>query len=165
MSAFQQLNRIFGTYRYAGQQKLGYQLKRPVLTNPDIARIINSNEVQSVVVPAKENERFIARKKNPLTNAKFLDYLNPYAAIQRKRAHEAQAAGKKRREQQLSKNRQKITKEAKKAVNARKKLSRKWIVELRKAEQEANARGIAEELAFKEATQQTGEGAELAVAQ
>jgi large subunit ribosomal protein L4e len=89
-SAFEQLNRIFGTFRYAGVEKQGYQLNRPVLTNPDIARIINSNEVQSVVNAAKPNERLIARKKNPLKNKRFLDYLNPYAAVQRARAHKAQ---------------------------------------------------------------------------
>jgi len=152
-SAFEALNRVFGTYRYTGQQKLGYQLHRPVLTNPDIARIINSNEVQSVVVAAKANERFVARKKNALTNHKFQEHLNPYAAIQRKRAQDAQEAGKKRREEQLSKNRKKLTKDAKKSISNRKKLSRKWIVELRAAEQEANKRGIAEELDFKQTTQ------------
>jgi large subunit ribosomal protein L4e len=45
-SAFAALDTIFGTYRKTGTEKSGYQLNRSLLSNADIARIINSNEVQ-----------------------------------------------------------------------------------------------------------------------
>lgn len=52
-SAVKQLDTIFGSYRKTGEQKSNFQLERAVLANADISRIINSNEVQSVVTPAK----------------------------------------------------------------------------------------------------------------
>lgn len=81
-SAFKHLNEIFGTYRYTSQQKCDYQLERPLMTNADLARIINSNEIQSVIKPAGHTEiTHTIQKKNPLTNhnAKFL--LNPNAKL------------------------------------------------------------------------------------
>lgn len=44
-SAFEALNKIFGTYRYSAEEKEGYTLQRPMMTNADLARIINSNEI------------------------------------------------------------------------------------------------------------------------
>lgn len=84
--AFNRLNNVFGTYRYNGKQKEGYQLNRSVLTTGDIARVINSNEVQTAIRPARGNSQIKNRKKNPLTNKKAMDWLNPYAPIARKTA-------------------------------------------------------------------------------
>jgi large subunit ribosomal protein L4e len=44
-SAFKALNSLFGTHRYGALEKADYHLNRPVLSNADIARIINSNEI------------------------------------------------------------------------------------------------------------------------
>jgi len=66
--AFARLNNVFGTYRYNGKQKEGYSLARPVLSNADIARVINSNEVQTAIRPARSVSNIKNRKKNPLTN-------------------------------------------------------------------------------------------------
>jgi len=44
-SAFAALNGIFGNYRHGSLQKDGFQLARPLLSNADLARIINSNEI------------------------------------------------------------------------------------------------------------------------
>lgn len=52
-SAFSQLNNIFGNFRARGTQKGDYQLQRANMTNADLARIINSNEVQEAINPAK----------------------------------------------------------------------------------------------------------------
>ena len=51
-SAFKALDHIFGSYRKVGEDKKGYQLNRPLLSNADLARVINSDEIQSVVKPA-----------------------------------------------------------------------------------------------------------------
>ncbi|CAD8120258.1 unnamed protein product [Paramecium sonneborni] len=83
-SAFAHLDKLFGTYRYASVLKDGYQLLRPLLTNPDLARIINSNQVQEKVQPAKTTTVLHeVQKKNPLRNTKAMDRLNPYARKQR----------------------------------------------------------------------------------
>lgn len=52
------------------------------ITNPDVTRIINSDEIQSVVRPAKDvalNARGRTKRKNPLINKSALYRLNPYA--------------------------------------------------------------------------------------
>lgn len=40
-----------GTTEQASQQKKGYKLPRHVMANGDLARLINSDEIQSVVAP------------------------------------------------------------------------------------------------------------------
>lgn len=55
------------------------------MSNGDLARIINSNEVQSVVRPAKKNVvSHDIQKKNPLKNRKLMDKLNPNEALRQK---------------------------------------------------------------------------------
>jgi large subunit ribosomal protein L4e len=78
-SAFERLNHIFGTYDSPAQGKKGYRLERHTLQNANLARIINSNEVQSVVRPVQRNVRVHDRqKRNPLTNAAVMNRLNPF---------------------------------------------------------------------------------------
>jgi large subunit ribosomal protein L4e len=56
-SAFAHLDKLFGTYRYSSVLKSGYSLMRPMLTNPDLARIINSNEIQTKIKTAQLKKR------------------------------------------------------------------------------------------------------------
>lgn len=78
-SAFERLNHIFGTYDTPAVGKKGYRLERHTLQNANLARIINSNEVQSVVRPIQRNVRLHDRqKRNPLTNAALMNKLNPF---------------------------------------------------------------------------------------
>ena len=51
------------------------------ISNPDVTRLINSDEIQSVVRPAgqKVQKRPWTQKKNPLVNKAILFRLNPYA--------------------------------------------------------------------------------------
>lgn len=84
-SAVKALDSVFGSFRKTAELKKDFQLERSVLANADISRIINSNEVQSVVRPTKEN--FVAHEmqvKNPLKNQKFMNKLNPNAEAVRK---------------------------------------------------------------------------------
>lgn len=76
--AFERLDSIYGTYKKAATEKHDYNLPRAAMTNADLARIINSDEVQSVLRPKKANASHI-RKRNPLKNLGFLLRLNPYA--------------------------------------------------------------------------------------
>ena len=78
-SAFERLNHLFGTYDAPAKGKRGYRLERHTLQNANLARIINSNEVQSVVRPVQRNVRLHDRqKRNPLTNAALMNRLNPF---------------------------------------------------------------------------------------
>jgi len=90
--AIKKLNELYGDYRNASTLKKGYHLPRAMMTNADVARIINSDEVQSVLVAAKEAPVTHGKKKNALKNKKLMLKLNPAAgqlASSRKRAREA----------------------------------------------------------------------------
>jgi len=76
--AFKKLQAVFGSYKGSPTKK-GYTLPRPLMTNCDVARIVNSNEVQSVLLPAKEVPRVFRQKKNPLKNASVLGRICPIA--------------------------------------------------------------------------------------
>ncbi|EIM19261.1 hypothetical protein E3Q22_03506 [Wallemia mellicola] len=79
--AFKLLDEIFGTFDKPSAQKLGYTLPRAKIANADITRVINSDEIQSVVKPKgpKQTRRPWTQKKNPLRNKGVLYRLNPYA--------------------------------------------------------------------------------------
>lgn len=75
----------------------GKRIPTAAMTNADLARIINSDEIQSVVKPALCNEKKPLRKKNAIKSIKALEKLDPYAAAARKaetRAMEARAGKK-----------------------------------------------------------------------
>lgn len=84
-AAFESLDGLFGTGRKAAnpsQKKrrgADYVLPRHKMVNADVARLINSDEVQAVVRPAKGGSRRAQLKKNPLKNLNVLLKLNPYA--------------------------------------------------------------------------------------
>jgi len=67
--AFTHLNKVFGTYREKGIEKGGYQLNRSLMACADLARIINSDQVQSKLRAVRTNS-FAASttNKNPLKN-------------------------------------------------------------------------------------------------
>lgn len=77
-SAFKALDKIYGTGRTASQ-KSGFALPRPIISNADIGRVINSDEVQSQLNPPKRGSHRAPRKKNPLNNFGVMQKLNPYA--------------------------------------------------------------------------------------
>jgi len=61
------------------------------MKNADVARIINSTEVQSVLRAKLEAPKKFAAKKNPLKNKKLMAILNPgilSKKLSRKHAHE-----------------------------------------------------------------------------
>jgi large subunit ribosomal protein L4e len=83
-AAFEKLNQIFGTYSQASSVKRGFSLPQPMITNPDLNRLINSDELQSVVRPAKQADKKIPRKKNALKNLGYAAKINPGILGQRR---------------------------------------------------------------------------------
>jgi large subunit ribosomal protein L4e len=130
-SAFKALDSMFGSYRKTGVEKSGYQLNRPMLSNADISRIINSNEVQKVVRNAKSNVRVHeVQKKNPLRNRKMMDRLNPNAKLLRETERRHNETNSKRRQDELAKKRgmsKVMSKDQKKEMKSRKTESKKWM--------------------------------------
>ncbi|KAJ3751108.1 ribosomal protein L4 domain-containing protein [Lentinula detonsa] len=79
--AFGLLDEVFGTFDKASVYKKDYVLPTAKIFNPDVTRLINSTEIQSIVRPAgqKTQKRPWTQKKNPLRNKAILFRLNPYA--------------------------------------------------------------------------------------
>jgi large subunit ribosomal protein L4e len=93
------LDELYGTYEAPASLKKDYVLPAHIMTNPDVNRLINSDEIQSVVRPAgnKVQKRPYTQKKNPLKNQGVMNRLNPYAQVLRRAeiiASEKRAAGK-----------------------------------------------------------------------
>ncbi|CAO3614224.1 unnamed protein product [Cunninghamella echinulata] len=85
-SAFQLLDELYGTYEKVSALKKDYVLPDNIMTNPDVTRLINSQEIQSIVRPAggKQHKRPFTQKKNPLRNQGVMNRLNPYAQVLRR---------------------------------------------------------------------------------
>jgi len=77
-AALEQLEVIYGAD--------GKSIPSPTMVNADLARIINSDEVQSVLNPKKDAPRTYEPKRNPLKNLDALEKLDPYAAEARRSA-------------------------------------------------------------------------------
>lgn len=96
-SALDALNDIYGVD--------GKSVPEDLMANADLARIINSDEVQSALNPAKRANKRYLRKKNPLTSIKALAKLDPYAAAAREAERRAEEARKGKRAEILAKKR------------------------------------------------------------
>jgi len=84
-SAFKQIDSIFGTRNSDSKVKVGFRMPRSLMTNADLGRIINSDEVQSHLRPVKSCRKFHTHKKNPLKNLGAMIKLNPYAFTARRK--------------------------------------------------------------------------------
>ncbi|WBW72085.1 60S ribosomal protein L4 [Schizosaccharomyces osmophilus] len=80
-SAFDLLDNVFGSFTEVSQFKKDYVLPQNVISNADVTRLINSDEIQSIVKPAGPAvvKRTNVQKKNPLKNKNVMLRLNPYA--------------------------------------------------------------------------------------
>ncbi|KAJ5832029.1 hypothetical protein N7474_000340 [Penicillium riverlandense] len=82
-SAFEALDKVYGTTTDASALKRDYLLPSNLVANADLSRLINSSEIQSVVRAPKgeaRTKRVNVQKKNPLRNKQVMLRLNPYAA-------------------------------------------------------------------------------------
>merc|ERR1711990_615279 len=78
--AFKALSTVFGGYSEASTQKSNFTPNRTVMSCADIARIINSDQVQSKLRDVRQNIRTHDKtKKNPLKNKAIMNKLNPFA--------------------------------------------------------------------------------------
>jgi len=130
-SAFKSLDKIFGTHRLAAQEKGGYHLHRTVLTNPDIAKIINSDAVQTAIRNRRNNKTLhLNQKRNPLKNVKSLEALNPYLATLKRMDKQANENNRQKRELAIKAKRgffTSMTADEKKTHKDRKRASRAFF--------------------------------------
>ena len=94
-AAFERLEKLYGAGAGAeAEEKKGYSLPRAIMANADVARLINSDEVQSVVRPPRAGSRKVGLRKNPLKNLGAMLKLNPAAGAAKRAALRASAKGK-----------------------------------------------------------------------
>ncbi|OWM64579.1 60S ribosomal protein L4 [Punica granatum] len=117
-SAFEKLDSIYGSFEKSSDKKKGYVLPRSKMVNADLARIINSDEVQSVVRPIKKEVKRATLKKNPLKNLYTMLRLNPYAKTARRMSLLAEEQRVKAKKEKLDKKRKAITKEEASAIKS-----------------------------------------------
>jgi large subunit ribosomal protein L4e len=83
--AFEKLDALFGSGPgVEAALKKDFTLARPAMSTADVARIINSDEIQRVVRPAQQRAPKTMRKKNPLKNLGVMVKLNPYTLAARR---------------------------------------------------------------------------------
>jgi large subunit ribosomal protein L4e len=82
-AALEALDKIYG--------EEGKRIPTAAMTNADLARLINSDEIQSVLNPAKPQSKVYAPKANPLRNITALEKLDVVAANKRRMAQKAEA--------------------------------------------------------------------------
>lgn len=75
-AALEELETIYG--------EGGKRIPAAAMVNADIARIINSDEIQSILNAPKPGQKDYAPKANPLRNTDALEKLDPYAAAKRR---------------------------------------------------------------------------------
>ncbi|KAH1371995.1 hypothetical protein KXX50_004671 [Aspergillus fumigatus] len=82
-AAFEALDQVYGSTTTPAALKKDYVLPQNLVANADLARLINSSEIQSVLRAPKgeaRTKRAVVQKKNPLRNKQVMLRLNPYAA-------------------------------------------------------------------------------------
>jgi len=84
-SAVKRLGQLFGTLKGGSTLKRGYTLPRAAMKNTDISRILNSNEIQSVLLPKKIPHKHVQTRKNPMKHNSILGRLCPFAPAEKRR--------------------------------------------------------------------------------
>ncbi|KAK1312703.1 60S ribosomal protein L4 [Acorus calamus] len=117
-SAFEKLDSVYGMFEKASEKKKNFVLPRSKMSNADLSRIINSDEVQSVVRPINKEIKRKTLKKNPLKNLNAMLKLNPYAKTAKGMALLAEEQRVKSKNEKLDKKRKQLSKEEAAAIKA-----------------------------------------------
>ncbi|KAI8788984.1 60S ribosomal protein L4 [Biomphalaria glabrata] len=104
-SAFKRLDDIYGTWRKESKEKKGYNLPMHKMASFDLARLLKSDEIQSVLRDPKRDIKRRILKKNPLKNYRVMVRLNPHAKHAKKLARHTELMRKRAKEEQLNKKR------------------------------------------------------------
>merc|ERR1719210_746498 len=100
-------------------RKSNYNLPMTKMTNTDLSRLLKSEEIQSVLrAPKKQGHSRRVLKKNPLKNARVMQRLNPYAAVQKRNAILTEEKRKREKQAILDKRRGISTQKKKKIAPA-----------------------------------------------
>jgi large subunit ribosomal protein L4e len=100
------------------------------MTNSDIARIINSDEIQAALRPKKSRPTLQIRKKNPLKNLGFRIKLDPSVKRIRRKELIARELRQKKKAELLEAKRKGLPTKEKKAKKQKKIDNKKFVARL-----------------------------------
>jgi hypothetical protein len=113
------LNNVFGSYKAESTEKRGYNLNRSMMNCADIARIINSDQVQAKLRAVRTSVRVHDKtKKNPLKHRGIMNKLNPVAKQMRATLAKQEADRHAARAKLIKEKRSKAGRKAKKTRTA-----------------------------------------------
>jgi large subunit ribosomal protein L4e len=118
-AALEKLDTIYG--------EDGKRIPAAAMTNADLARLINSDEIQSVLNPAKPAPKTYPSKANPLRSIDALEKLDAHAANKRRMAQQAEQDRAANKDKLLAKKRA-----ARSAKKAFKKQGKEFMAEASK---------------------------------
>ena len=102
--AFEKLDVLYGSGSVDGTRK-AIQLPRPMMSNADLGRIINSDEIQTVVRPSIAGTAPAPLRRNPLKNRAALMKLNPFLVEDRDKVTKASKENSVKRQAKLKEKR------------------------------------------------------------
>jgi len=91
-SAFKKLDAIYGTWRKSSETKKNWNLPMPKMAVTDLSKLLKSEEIRKVLRAPNRKVKKAVVKTNPLKNVRTMLQLNPYAAVEKKRAELTLAA-------------------------------------------------------------------------
>eukprot|EP00010_Vexillifera_abyssalis_P009174 CAMPEP_0201545966 /NCGR_PEP_ID=MMETSP0173_2-20130828/2362_1 /ASSEMBLY_ACC=CAM_ASM_000268 /TAXON_ID=218659 /ORGANISM="Vexillifera sp., Strain DIVA3 564/2" /LENGTH=383 /DNA_ID=CAMNT_0047954521 /DNA_START=51 /DNA_END=1202 /DNA_ORIENTATION=- len=94
--AFNRLDTLFGSHDEPSALKKNFTLPRAVMANPDLDRLLRSEEIQAVLRAPRKNTK-VPKKRNPLKRGDVMQALNPYKNQQRGIAQQQRKARSKAR--------------------------------------------------------------------
>jgi large subunit ribosomal protein L4e len=97
-AAIDKLDQIYG--------ESGKRIPTATMLNADLARIVNSDEIQSLLNPAKLPNKKYEPKANPLRSIAALEKLDPYAAEARRSAARREEAAKESKAERIKAKRE-----------------------------------------------------------
>jgi len=100
-SAFAKLHELYGTTQFGSKLKHDYHIEDSILSNADIKRIINSDEIQKVIRDPKTTSRGVVQRKNPLNNRGAMKSLNPFSELKKAEIEKAAKEAKAKRAEQI----------------------------------------------------------------
>merc|ERR1719376_1494349 len=97
-SALAKLDALYGTWATPSTLKTNYNLPQPVMTNADLTKMLNSQEIQAALRAKKAGSARTGFKRNPLKNAAETAKLNPFAIAQKRAAMSAEGKNEEARD-------------------------------------------------------------------
>ncbi|AAZ10536.1 60S ribosomal protein L4 [Trypanosoma equiperdum] len=122
-SAFEKLDKIFGTFTEPSTVKSGFMLPAPMLTSTDVTRIMQSEEVRRVLKPKKLQPKRPSRYRQPtngIRNRRLRLRLNPF-----QKKEKAMAKGMQNKKNREARHAAKVVRLAKARKNVAKALKKK----------------------------------------